>query len=49
MRIQDDLEDLLALDQAMTRLETMDARLCRIVEWRYFGGLTIAETIRATG
>ncbi|MEZ4701788.1 MAG: sigma-70 family RNA polymerase sigma factor [Rhodothermales bacterium] len=44
---EDHLEDLLALDQAMTQLETVDARLCRIVECRYFGGLTIAETAEA--
>ncbi len=44
---EDHLEDLLALDQAMTRLESVDARLCRIVECRYFGGLTIAETAEA--
>jgi RNA polymerase sigma factor (TIGR02999 family) len=41
------LEDLLALDQAMTRLEQVDERLCRIVECRHFGGLTIAETAEA--
>ncbi len=42
----DHLEELLSLDQALTRLQAMDARLCRIVEYRYFGGLTVEETAR---
>jgi RNA polymerase sigma factor (TIGR02999 family) len=36
--------DLLALDDALTRLERFDPRLGRIVELRYFGGLTLEET-----
>jgi RNA polymerase sigma-70 factor, ECF subfamily len=39
-----DLEDLLALDQALTRLEAVDKRLLDIVELRYFVGLTEEET-----
>lgn len=35
---------LLALDDALTRLEAIDPRRCRIVEYRFFGGLTIRET-----
>jgi RNA polymerase sigma factor (TIGR02999 family) len=34
---------VLALDQALDRLETVDAELARIVEFRTFGGLTIEE------
>ena len=41
---EDQVEDLISLDQALTRLEAMDKRQCRVVECRYFGGLTIAET-----
>lgn len=41
---EDRVEELLSLDQALTQLETVDARLCRVVECRYFGGLTIEET-----
>jgi RNA polymerase sigma-70 factor, ECF subfamily len=37
-------EELLALDHALERLEAMDARQSRVVELRYFGGLTIEET-----
>ena len=44
---EDGVEDLLALDQAMTELEAIDERLCRIVECRHFAGLTIAETADA--
>jgi RNA polymerase sigma factor (TIGR02999 family) len=35
---------LLALDDALGRLEMLDAQKTRIVELRYFGGLTIEET-----
>ncbi|NBC15797.1 MAG: sigma-70 family RNA polymerase sigma factor [Bacteroidetes bacterium] len=38
------VQDLLALDAALERLAAMDARMARVVECRYFGGLTIAET-----
>ncbi len=44
---EDHLEDLLTLDQAMNLLAEIDARLCRIVECRYFAGLTIEETAGA--
>jgi RNA polymerase sigma factor (TIGR02999 family) len=36
--------DAYALDQALTRLEAFDPNQGRIVELRYFGGLTIEET-----
>jgi RNA polymerase sigma factor (TIGR02999 family) len=35
---------LLALDEALERLEALDPHKSRIVELRYFGGLTIEET-----
>ncbi len=41
---EDNVEDLIALNQALSRLETVDERLVRIVECRYFAGLTIEET-----
>ena len=41
---EDQVEEWITLDQALTRLEATDGRLCRVVECRYFGGLTIAET-----
>lgn len=36
--------DLIALDDALTGLEAIDARKCRIVELRFIGGLNIEET-----
>lgn len=36
--------DLIALDQALSTLSELDPRQVRIVELRFFGGLTIEET-----
>lgn len=36
--------DLLALDETLNRLAEIDPRQARIVELRFFGGLTAAET-----
>ncbi len=36
--------DVIVLDRALSRLETLDAQQGRIVELRFFGGLTIQET-----
>lgn len=36
--------DLLALDDALTSLSRMDARKGKIVELRFFGGLSVEET-----
>ena len=38
-----------ALDDALTRLEQIDAEQARIVELRFFGGLSIDETADAIG
>jgi len=43
-------DDMLpALDEALTRLEALDPELARIVELRYFMGLSIEETAGALG
>ena len=34
---------MLALDEALKKLEGVDAAQARIVELRFFGGLTVAE------
>ena len=39
--------DILALDEALTRLAALDSELAHIVELRYFGGLTVEETAEA--
>lgn len=36
--------EVIALDQALERLEAMDPQRARIVELRYFGGLSVEET-----
>ena len=38
--------DLVALNGALNELSRLDAQQCQIVELRFFGGLTIAETAR---
>ena len=40
---------LVALDEALERLAALDARQARVVECRFFGGLTEAETAEALG
>jgi RNA polymerase sigma-70 factor (ECF subfamily) len=40
---------LLALDEALDRLEAREPRQCRVVELRYFGGLTTEETAEILG
>lgn len=44
---EENVDDLIALHQALQRLEEIDERLVRIVECRYFAGLTIEETAHA--
>jgi RNA polymerase sigma factor (TIGR02999 family) len=39
--------DVLALDEALVALTEVDQRLCRVVELRFFAGLSIAETADA--
>jgi RNA polymerase sigma factor (TIGR02999 family) len=45
----DSADALAALDDALERLERCDPRQSRIVECRFFGGLTIEETAEAIG
>ena len=41
--------DVLALDEALAELASFDAQQCRIVEMRFFAGLTIDEVAHALG
>ena len=41
--------DVLALDEALQRLARLDERHARVVELRYFGGLSVEETAVALG
>jgi RNA polymerase sigma factor (TIGR02999 family) len=42
-------EEILAVDEALGRLAKMDPQRARIVEMRYFGGLSVEETAEALG
>jgi RNA polymerase sigma factor (TIGR02999 family) len=42
-------DDVLALDEALTRLAALDPDQARIVELRYFAGLTLDDTAAALG
>jgi len=35
--------DIIALDQALTRLAAADARKAKVVEFSFFGGMTVEE------
>ena len=38
--------EVIALDEALTRLAEIDARKARVVELRFFGGLSVEETAK---
>ena len=42
--VADHADDLHALDEALERLEHLNSRQCRVVECRFFAGLSIEET-----
>ena len=44
---ESNVDELLAIDAILTKLEALDERLARVVEWRFFGGLDEAEIARA--
>jgi RNA polymerase sigma factor (TIGR02999 family) len=48
LSIDDISVELLALDQALSRMEAVDERLARVVECRFFGGLSLEETADVT-
>lgn len=43
------VEDLLSLDEALTQLEKEDIQLAKLVELRYFAGMTIDDTAQVLG
>lgn len=47
--VEERADTLVALDEAVARLSSMDERLGRLVECRYFGGLTDEETAEVLG
>ena len=42
-------DELLALDEALDRLTALDARAARVVECRFYGGMSVEETAEALG
>jgi RNA polymerase sigma-70 factor (ECF subfamily) len=40
-------DDVLALDEALNSLAAVDERKCRVIELRFFAGLSVDETARA--
>ena len=44
-----DADQLLLVDAALRRLAEWDSRLARVVELRFFGGLTVEEAADALG
>ena len=43
------VEDLMALDHALSRLDALNARHARVVECRFYGGMSVEETADALG
>jgi RNA polymerase sigma factor (TIGR02999 family) len=49
LAVDDRADILLAIDEALERLAMLDARQARVVDCRFFGGLTETETAEALG
>jgi len=47
IRADEPAGEILALDEALKRFEVIDPRAARVVECRYFAGLTVEETAEA--
>jgi RNA polymerase sigma-70 factor (ECF subfamily) len=45
----DQTEEILAVNEVLARLAELDPRQARVVELRYFGGLSVEETAEAMG
>jgi RNA polymerase sigma factor (TIGR02999 family) len=43
------IEEILAVNEVLTRLDHLDPQQARIVELRYFGGLSVEETAEVMG
>lgn len=46
---ESNLDDVIAIDDALNKLATLDPRGARVVEQRFFGGLTLEEIAEAEG
>jgi RNA polymerase sigma factor (TIGR02999 family) len=43
------VEEILAVDEVLARLHELDPQQARVVEMRYFGGLSVEKTAQAMG
>jgi RNA polymerase sigma factor (TIGR02999 family) len=43
------LEEIVAIDEALVRLQKLDARQAQVVEMHYFAGMSVRETAEALG
>ena len=44
-----EIDDMLALETALVRLEAISPRLCQVVELRFFGGLDVSAVAELLG
>lgn len=49
LAVSQEAAEVVALHEALERLEAIDSRKSRVIEMRYFGGLSIEETAEALG
>jgi RNA polymerase sigma factor (TIGR02999 family) len=49
LAVHQEAAQVVALHEALERLEAVDSRKSRVIEMRYFGGLSIEETAEALG
>jgi RNA polymerase sigma factor (TIGR02999 family) len=47
--VADSAEEAIAMENALARLESIDARAAKVVEMRYFAGLSLEQTAEALG
>lgn len=47
--VNEDLIEMVDVHEALGRLEQVDERCAKIIELRYFGGLSVTETARVVG
>jgi RNA polymerase sigma factor (TIGR02999 family) len=49
LAVEEQAQELLELDEALQKLSALDERLGKVVQYRFFGGLTEEETAEALG
>jgi RNA polymerase sigma factor (TIGR02999 family) len=49
LAVEEQAQELLELDEALKKLSALDERLGKVVQYRFFGGLTEEETAEALG